>query len=209
MKNILCFSAILILFFSACKEDTTVHEIEIKKELKEKELVFSAIKSAWNFQERTLTPESQIIATNWNEWRVFVNELNQKPAATISAYKIKTKSLVQKAEVLQSSIPSKLNKPQIKSRLSALVTKLKALNMFLNIDRIPEKRVVTMVSDLNLEVNAFNDQIEEIVRRGNIQMEEGEAVMIQKIGGKKPSLEAIPKPETPQQGNTPSFEEIK
>ncbi len=208
MKKILSF-LFLIYLFSACKEDTTVRDIEIKKELKEKELVFSAIQSAWHFQERSLTPESQNIATNWNEWRVFINELNQKPAATISAYKMKTKSLVQKAEVLQNTIPKRLDKTQIKSRLNALITKLKALNMFLNIDRIPEKRVVTMVTDLNLEVIAFNEQIEEIVRRENIQMEEGEAIMIQKIGGKKPTPEAIPQPEKPQQGTVHSFEEIK
>lgn len=208
MKNLLYFLS-FISFFTACKEDTSVHEIEIKKELKEKELVFSAIQSAWHFQERTLTPESQIIASNWNEWRVFVNELNQNPAATISAYKIKTKSLVQKAEVLPSTIPSRLNKTQIKSRLSAILTKVKALNMFLSIDRIPQKRVVAMVTDLNLEVIAFNDQIEEIVRRENIPMEEGEAVMIQKIGGKKSTPEAIPQPEKPQQGTIHSFEEIK
>ena len=120
MKLPLLYSLFLLFIFSSCKEDTKVHEIEIQKAQKEKALVFNAINKAWNFPERTLTPESQIIATSWNEWRLFVNELHQKPTATINAFKVKTRSLVQKADVLESTIPEKLNKPQIKSRLAAL-----------------------------------------------------------------------------------------
>jgi len=208
MKLPLLYSLILFFLISSCKEDTKVHEIEIQKAKKEKALVFNAINKAWNFPERTLTPESQIIASSWNEWRLFVNELQQKPTATINAFKVKTKTLVQKADVLESTIPAKLNKPQIKSRLAALITKLKTVNMFLNIDRIPEKRVITMVTDLNLEVNAFNDQIEEIVRRSHIQLEEGEAIMIKNVGGKV----IEPSPTSPNQlpiNELESFEEIK
>ena len=182
--------------------------MEILKAKKEKELVFNAIDKAWNFPVRNLTPESQIIATSWNEWRLFNNELQQKPASSINAFKVKTKSLVQKADVLEGTIPTRLNKPKFKSRLAALITKLKALNMFLNIDRIPEKRVITMVTDLNLEVNAINDQIEEIVRRSHIPLEDGEAVMIKNIGGKTSESTPVTPKELPEiQGK--SFEEIK
>jgi hypothetical protein len=197
-----------LFIFSSCKEDTKVREMEILKAKKEKELVFNAIDQAWSFPARNLTPESQIIATSWNEWRLFNNELQQKPASTINAYKVKTKSLVQKADVLEGSIPTRLNKPKFKSRLAALITKLKALNMFLNIDRIPEKRVIAMVTDLNLEVNAINDQIEEIVRRSHIPLEDGEAVMIKSIGGKTDETSPVPETELPTQG-VKSFEEIK
>ncbi|MES2812252.1 MAG: hypothetical protein V4670_07260 [Bacteroidota bacterium] len=209
MKSIFSYSLLVVFLFSACKKDVTINEVDIQKAKKEKELVFNAINKAWNFPERTLTPEAQIIATNWNEWRLFINELNQKPQSTISAFKIKTKNLVQKAEVLQSTIPSKLNKPQVKTRLTALITKLKALNMFLNVDRIPEKRVVEMVTDLNLEVNAVNYQIEKIVRRSHIQLEEGEAELIQRVGGKKEETETKPEIPSPTQGEVKSFEEIK
>jgi len=208
MKLPLLYSLILLFLFSACKEDTRVREMEILKAKKEKELVFNAIDKAWNFPVRNLTPESQIIATSWNEWRLFNNELQQKPASSINAFKVKTKSLVQKADVLEGTIPTRLNKPKFKSRLAALITKLKALNMFLNIDRIPEKRVVTMVTDLNLEVNAINDQIEEIVRRSHIPLEDGEAVMIKNIGGQTSESTPVTPKELPEiQGK--SFEEIK
>ena len=80
--------------------------------------------------------------------------------------------------------------------------------MFLNIDRIPEKRVVTMVTDLNLEVNAFNDQIEEIVRRSHIPLEDGEAIMIKNIGGVINETTDSPSNQLPTQ-EIETFEEIK
>lgn len=208
MKLLFSYSFMLLLLFSSCKEDTQVHEIEIQKAKKEKELVFNSINKAWNFPERTLTPESQIISTSWNEWRLFINELHQKPTATISAFKLKTRNLVQKADMLEATIPNKLNKPQVKTRLVAMITKLKALNMFLNVDRIPEKRVVTIITDLNLEVNAMYDQIEKIVRRSHIQLEEGEAVMIKNIGGKINETTTPPANELPS-NEIETFEEIK
>jgi hypothetical protein len=208
MKSKYLYSLIVIFFFLACKEESKTQEIDIQKEKKEKELVFNSINKVWNFPERTLTPESQIIASSWNEWRLFTNELYQKPTATINAFKVKTKNLTQKADVLPNTIPTRLNKPQIKSRLSALITKLKALNMFLNVDRIPEKRVITMITDLNLEINAFNDQIEEIVRRSHIPLEDGEATMIQNVGGKVTPTTPLPANQLPVD-EIETFEEIK
>ncbi len=208
MTRIFLYFLCISVFLFSCKKEDTANTIEIQKALKEKELVFNALDKAWNFQERRLTPESEIIALSWNEWRLFNNELNQKPKSTISAFKLKTKNLVQKADTLTYTIPVRLQKPQIKVRLSAIVTKVKALNMFLNIDRIPQQRVLGLVTDLNLEVNAFNNQIEEIVRRSQIPMEEGEADLIQKVGGKKESVTPENPAKTPQE-NVPSFEEIK
>jgi hypothetical protein len=208
MKTIRLFIFSILLFVFGCKEDTSVNELEIKKAAQEKELVFSNLKKTWNFSERALTPESKTITTSWNEWRLFSNELYQKPTATISAFKLKTKNLVQKAEVLPNTLPEKLNKPQVKIRLAALITKLNALNMFLNIDKIPQERVIQMITDLQLEVNAFNDQIEEIVRRSQIQLEEGEEIMLQQIGGKIQAVDTISKNKKQEQV-VPSFEVIK
>ena len=118
---------------------------------------------------------------------MFTAELYQKPKGTIGAFQRKTKSLVLKAEVLNNTIPEKINKPQIKSRLMAIITKVKALHTFINLDRIPEKKVVTLITDLNIEVNAFQDQIEEIVRRSHIQREEGEQEMLNSLNGSQPT----------------------
>lgn len=185
MKPIITLCLSFLFLFSACKDDDKIHALEITKALKEKELVFDTVNKTWNFTPKPLTPESQAITNNWNEWRLFTAELYQKPKGTIGAFQRKTKILVQKVEILNTSIPERINKPQIKSRLMAITTKIKALHTFINIDRIPEKKVVELITDLNVEVNAFQDQIEEIVKRSHIQKEEGEQEMLNSINGSK------------------------
>lgn len=196
MKKIFFLSSLVLFLFVSCKEDDTARTIEITKALKEKELVFKALDKAWTFAPGGLTPESQTIANNWTEWRLFTSELDQKPKATIGAFQRKSKVLVQKVEVLYTSIPPKLDKPQIKSRLMAIITKVKALDTFISLDRIPEKRVVDLITELNVEVVAFQTQIEEIVRRSHIQLEEGESEMLQNVGAapQAPQTPAAPEP---------------
>ena len=187
MKYIHLVFVLLLVLFSGCKEDNKKNNKQIYKARKEKELVFSTINKTWNFAPRTLTQEAQAITNNWNDWRLFTSELYQKPKGTIGAFQRKTKSLVQKVAILNNTIPEKINKPQIKSRLMAIVTKVKALHTFINLDRIPEKKVVTLITDLNSELIAFQDQIEEIVRRSHIQKEEGEQEMLNSLNGSEPT----------------------
>lgn len=182
MKRSVGFLVLSLFFLFSCKEEDETRIIEIKKAIKEKELVFKALDKAWTFAPGTLTPESQSLAMNWTEWRLFTAELQQKPKGTIGAFQRKSTLLVQKADLLYTSIPSKLEKPQIRSRLMAIITKVKALHTFITLDRIPEKRVVDLITELNIEVNAFQAQIEEIVRRSHIQLEEGESEMLQNVG---------------------------
>ncbi|WP_300565424.1 hypothetical protein [Flavobacterium sp.] len=199
MKSITSLCLLLFVLFSACKDDDKTHQLEITKALKERELVFNTLNKTWNFTPKRLSPESQAIENNWNEWRLFVSELDQKPKATIGAFQRKTKMLVQKATLLESTIPARIDKPQIKSRLSAMITKVKALHTFLNLDRIPEKKVVELITDLNIEVIAIQDQIDEIVRRSHIQKEEGEQEMLNSIGGGANMSETVKPVETPKE----------
>jgi hypothetical protein len=190
---------LLLILFSACKDDDKTHQLEITKALKERELVFNTLNKTWNFTPKRLSPESEAIESNWNEWRLFVSELDQKPKGTIGAFQRKTKMLVQKATLLESTIPSRIDKPQIKSRLSAMITKVKALHTFLNLDRIPEKKVVELITDLNIEVIAIQDQIDEIVRRSHIQKEEGEQEMLNSINGGQSMSETVKPEEAPKE----------
>ena len=187
MKYILSLFLLSMVLFTGCKEDDKTHEMQIAKALKEKELVFSTINKTWNFAPRPLIPEAQTITNNWSDWRLFTSELYQKPKGTIGAFQRKTKSLVQKVDILNNTIPEKISKPQIKSRLMAIITKVKALHTFINLDRIPEKKVVILITDLNVELMAFQDQIEEIVRRSHIQKEEGEQEMLNSLNGSQPT----------------------
>lgn len=183
--RIITICVFLIITLLSCKDNSVENAILIANNVKEKELKFQNISKAWNFSSRELSPESQSIANNWNEWRLFNNELLLKPKTTIGAFQRKTKILVQKAEALITTIPSSINKPQIKARLMAMITKLKALHTFINLDVIPEKKVIPMIVDLNIEINVIQDQIEEIVRRNQIQKEEGEVEMLNTLNSSK------------------------
>ncbi|MBF2092885.1 hypothetical protein [Flavobacterium psychrophilum] len=189
MRYFFLLYLLMTILLTGCKDnnDNNTHERQIAKALKEKELVFSSINKTWNFAPINLTPEAQAITNNWSDWRLFTSELYQKPKGTIGAFQRKTKSLVLKVETLNNTIPERISKPQIKSRLMAIITKVKALHTFINLDRIPEKKVVTLITDLNIELNAFQDQIEEIVRRSHIQKEEGEQEMLNLLNGSQPT----------------------
>jgi hypothetical protein len=187
MKYLVSLFLLLMVLLTGCKDDDKTREMQITKALKEKELVFSTINKTWSFAPRTLSPEAQKITNEWGDWRLFTSELYQKPKGTIGAFQRKTKGLVVKVETLNYTIPERISKPQIKSRLMAIVTKVKALNTFINLDRIPEKKVATLITDLNVELMAFQDQIEEIVRRSHIQKEEGEQEMLNSLNGSQPT----------------------
>lgn len=185
MKFYTYFLLLLVVF--SCKDNDIVHALEIKKAMTQKELVFTTINKSWNFNAQTLSPEAQAMINNWNDYRLFTSELYQKPKGTIGAYQTKTKSLVQKVDVLYNTIPNNINKPQIRARLIAIITKVKVLHTFLNLDKIPEQKVVVLITYLNVELTAFHNQIEEIVRRGKILKEEGEQEMLNSLITAKPS----------------------
>lgn len=183
----LIVSFLFLFVFMSCKDDNVVNALKIKKAMAQKELVFSTVNKSWNFTPQILTPEAQNIINSWNDWRLFTTELYQKPKGTIGAFQRKTKSLMQKVDVLNNTIPPNINKPQVRARLIAIITKVKVLHTFLNLDRIPEQKVVVLISDLNIELAAFQNQIEEIVRRSKIIKEEGEQEMLNSLITDKPS----------------------
>lgn len=198
------FLSVMLIF--SCKEESE-DTLVIEAYKKDKPISFKKLNDIWNFQDRTLSPESGIILANWNDWRNFTNELYRKPKGTIGAFKNKTNIIVKKVDTLKYSIPNKINKPKIKARLSAIVTKFKVLQVFMKLDYIPEARVVKTLNELNQEIYAFHDQIEEIVRRTHIQLEEGEAKMIESVGGKLPNQSEPFIPVTKEE--IKQFEEIK
>ena len=69
----------------------------------------------------------------WNEWRQFEIEMRQKPQSTLSAFQMKTKKFIKKADTLVLTVPFRYNKPQILSRITTLNTKLKSLETFMNL----------------------------------------------------------------------------
>ncbi|HMI07760.1 MAG TPA: hypothetical protein VK528_09465, partial [Flavobacterium sp.] len=158
------------------------------------EQIFTNINKGWNFTNPTLNPKTQALISNWAELRQFVTEVNQKPKSSIGAFQKKAKVLSTKAKELNNNIPSQFNKPEIKARIAVLATKVNSINLFINLDDIPDQKVVALVADTNLEIASLYRQMDEIVRKNDIPREEGESDMIRMLD----TARAIPNTTAPK-----------
>jgi len=181
MKNsfyCLLFAA-LILF--SCKEDKQVRQNENLKDTQKKTVVFNTINSKWNFNTQPINPAAQGALTIWAEWRILMGELAQKPKSTIGAFQQKAKILSKKAIDLNTNIPMAYNKLEVKSRISVLITKINALDLFINLQNIPANKVVGLIQEINVQIRSIQTQLGEIVRKNTIPREEGETDMIKML----------------------------
>ncbi len=188
----------LFLFSSlilSCQNDNQERILEQQKEAKKKEVIFNNINAAWQFNIPSMEPGAQAVASSWKEWRDFVNEINLKPKSTIGAFQRKSSTLSKKVTELNINIPYNYNLPAIKSRISVLTTKIKTLDLFIHLNQIPDTKVISILKEINIEITSLQMQMQEIIRKSLIPMEEYESDIIRM----KDTSRAIP--------NTPS--EIK
>ena len=181
MKLQLSSLFLVLLMLLSCQENKDVRLLENAKDAKKKEIIFENINKGWNFDTNPTNLASQGLATMWEEWRVFLIELAQKPKSTIGAFQKKSKTLSKKAANLKNNIPIAYDKPEIKSRISVLIAKVNALDLFINLNEIPDQKVIALVSEINTELRSIQSQLDEIIRKNAIPREEGESDLIQML----------------------------
>ncbi|MFC6877195.1 hypothetical protein ACFQZF_02245 [Flavobacterium myungsuense] len=194
MKLYYSYILFSILILVSCNDNAERREIENLKDAEKKEVIFKTINKGWNFSNPSVSPSVQATVNTWSEWRSFLNELNLKPKSSIGAFQKKAKTLSKKVMELNTNIPYTFNKPEIKSRISVLTTKINSINLFINLDDIPAQKVVTLVSEVNEELVSLTQQMEEIIRKSAIPIEEGESDMIRMLD----TTRAIPNKIVPQ-----------
>lgn len=188
------FSALFVLLFlSSCQEDTKDRDIEQQKENQKKEAIFNRINGGWNFNWQPSNETSRNLTTSWAEWRVFLNELRQKPKSTIGAFQLKSKTLSKRALDLNNNIPIKYNIPEIKSRIAVLTTKVNAINLYIHLNQIPDRKIIQLVKEINTELASMNSQFDEIKRKSEIKIEDGEADMIRMLDTSR-AIQSNPNP---------------
>ena len=170
-----------LLLFASCNDDSDKRAAENLRYQNKREAVFSSISKSWNFNSQPINPPSQQLTTTWEQWRVFLNDLSEKPQSTIGAFRKKAKSLSQRIQEVQATIPIPYNKPEVKSRLAVLATKINSLNLFISLPDVPEQKVVTLISEINSELTSVQLQMSEIVRKNAIPREVGESDMIRML----------------------------
>jgi hypothetical protein len=178
-KLIYLFSLVFVL--NSCKNDTEKRLIETEKATKKKELIFENINKGWVFNANPINATSQANKLSWNEWRLFLAELEQKPKKTIGAFQKKSSELSKKAIALNDFTPAEFNKPQIKARISTLVTKVRMLDLFIHLSDIPDQKVLVLVGEINEELVSLQNQMDKIVQKSKIPLEEGESDLLKML----------------------------
>ena len=176
----LAFILPLIMLFS-CQNDNEIREKERLKNIEKSEKIFDKINKSWEFNDVRSSEEVRAILKNWNEWNDFSRELSQKPKSSINAFRKKAIALSKKAEDLNKNIPEKFNNPQVKSRISIIVTQLRSLDLYINLDQIPAEKVISLIPSVNKGMQSLEAQFQEILRKEKIPLEQGEADMIRML----------------------------
>lgn len=168
----------LISILSSCKDDNQKRIAENEKDVKKKEVIFSNINKGWVFYDTPINTTAEESVATWNELRLFLAELAQKPKKTIGAFQQKAKAISKKAMALNENLPVQFDKPQIKSRISTLITKVRLLDLYIHLDAIPDKKVVHLIAEINNELASLQRQMDKIVEKSRIPVEEGESDLI-------------------------------
>lgn len=191
----------MVFIFSSCQNDDQKRIAENNKEIQRKEVQFKNIEKSWVFYDTPITEASEKSMANWNEWRLFLNELAQKPKKTLGAFQQKSKVLTTKVMALNDNIPAEFNIPPIKSRISTVLAKVQMLNLYINLDVIPEKKVASIIAEINTELVSLQRQMEKTIDKSKIPVEVGESDLLKMMDASR----AIPN--TPiTDPNTPRVE---
>jgi hypothetical protein len=176
---LVCFASSLTLV--SCQEDPKIRLLEQEKEAKKQEVIFNNINKGWNFNTQLTNETARSLTSSWTEWRVFLNELGQKPKSSIGAFKAKAKTLSKKAADLNNNIPVMFAVPEVKSRIATINTKINSINLFINLQQIPDTKIIKLVQEINVEVASLQFQLDEITRKSNIKIEDGENDMLRML----------------------------
>ena len=181
MKYLAVSFCALFLLMTSCKEDNQQHAGESKKAAQKKEVIYNNISKSWDFYAAPINTTSEQSVASWTEFRQFLDELGRKPTKTLTAYQKKAAELSKKVLLLNNNIPYQFQKPQIKSRIGTLITKVRLLDVFIHLDAIPDKKVVALVGEINAELVSLQRQMDKITEKSKIPVEEGESDMLRML----------------------------
>ena len=174
MKYKISLFLLLLFVLNSCQNDNEKRLAENAKEAKKNEKILNNINKAWVFIDEPINEVSEKNTASWNEWRDFLKELSEKPRKTIGAFQKKSTAISKKAMALNNNIPAEFNQPQIKSRISILITKVKMMDLFIHLSTIPDEKVTFLIGEINKELVSLERQMDKIVEKAKIPKEEGE-----------------------------------
>jgi hypothetical protein len=178
--------------FSSCKDDDSKRIAEQERYQEKRNQVLTNISRAWKFREMQLSPRSQELVQDWAQWRLFFSELSNIPTGTIEAFQKKSKDLTRKADDLFQSLPTELQVVELKSRFLVLLNYFRMIELFVNLDEIPEQKIMLLIQETNQQLSSIELQMEEMHRKKDIKMEAGEEDMLRLLDTSR-AVREIPK----------------
>lgn len=180
MKKI-AFLFCCLLFFASCEDRDAQRKVATQKDILRQDAFFKELNKSWNFTVVTPDPLAQQSLINWQQWNLFIAELNAKPVSSISAFRKKAAKLTTKAVALQNTIPLKFATPEIKSRIAAVVSGIQMLDMYLSVQQPPIDRIKPLFAEINSSMYGLNTQFTEIAKRELVPMEKGESELLRML----------------------------
>lgn len=172
---------LMIFGFLSCKDHNEKRQVASIKDIKKQELIFKIIQKAWVFNAKPINETSKSAMQTWNDWRSFLTELDQKPQKSIGAFQKKSTEISSNASALNNNIPIALDKPQIRARIAILITKVQMLDLFIHLKDIPEQKVIALIPEINIQLVALQNQMNQTVQKSKIPLEEGESDLLKML----------------------------
>lgn len=194
MKYKISLFLLFVFVLNSCQNQDEKRRAENEKEAKKKEIIFNNINKAWVFIDEPINEISEQKVNSWNEWREFLKELGDKPRKTIGAFQKKSTAISKKALALNNNIPAEFNIPQVRSRISILITKIKMMDLFIHLNQIPSEKVTFLIGEINKELVSLERQMDNIIVKSKIPKEEGEEDFLRMLD----TTRAIPNSGSPQ-----------
>lgn len=198
MKYKISLFLLILFILNSCQNENEKRLAENQKEAKKKEIIFNNINKGWSFIDEPINEVSEQNEVSWKEWREFLKELDGKPKKTIGAFQKKSSAIAKKAMALNNNIPPQFNQPQIRSRISILITKVKMMDLFIHLDKIPDEKVTFLIGEINKELVSLERQMDKIVEKSKIPQEEGESDFLRMLDTARAIPNTIVDPNLPK-----------
>src|SRR5690606_10389299 len=119
----------------------------------------------WKFKAPEYSDDVFYALNNWEEWRMMINNLEKKPAKSISAYQKKVSDLLNQIESLPETLPEGFQNQAILSRINLLKTHAQTLDMLLELNPIPYKETLPYFNLIQKDIRSIANQFQEVITK--------------------------------------------
>lgn len=181
MRVYLLVFSILLFFLVSCKDQEKAQQEHTLRAQQHNDSVFSLLEEKWNFRMPAISKKVEAEIVDWSQWEDFRKEIKLKPVASIGAFQKKIDKLTAAAAALQYNIPTNLDKPEIRARITVLSNTFNNLQMYINVQPIPYQEMEILLPQINKQLISMVQKMEELLIKKDIPKEIGEEEMLRAL----------------------------